>query len=229
MPTRSLLWGFVGLPINGLPVFKELVQKNKLLPQPGLLIVASFHKVPVVFATPTDCKRLQKRKDLPAGTMFVAMETQDDLALALASSCAIAPAYCTQRLPGTNYFLEDGGRWHRNPTSFCNGPSILIHIPMATRWPKERLAGDDWAGHAMELMGGDEICPGPLPENASDHVVIKLNFPDVAAMSLHRCVRLARRLKDKGYRTTHRVLREAIAQGRVPVGKPARRTRNCSR
>lgn len=205
---RLLRYGFVDLGT----LFKKIVEKYDLKPQPNLRILAY---------------------NVLKGEPVLFQGTDYDLARAISASCAIPgvmrPVWHGQKRTGKNGapsvrckhgesedgILVDGGIHHPNPGEFSDGPAIISKLGFASRLPDRTLPLVDLGFHLLEMFWSvalDWYFPDP-----DNHLVITTGSPDVACLSFGLSPKKCRAMVNFGYRQACLSLDSAIRDGRIPV------------
>lgn len=186
----------VGGPIDILAPMREMVARLNLKPNDHLKVVSC---------------------DLLRHEPFVFEGGDYDLARALTASCALPtvlrPVWHQDGM--TPRLLVDGAVYHYNPTDFCDGTAIVSSFRPVTEPPGEFETVFDLYFHMREMylpIAGHRRYVDP-----NKHVVLEIGLPDVAGLNFGISVEKARAMEEDGYRTAMKLLKEAIAQGRIPT------------
>lgn len=209
---RLIKGGFVDLR----DLFKKLVEKYKLKPQPNLRILAY---------------------DVVAGQPVIFEGSAYNLSEAIAASCAIpfimrpvwhgrhsqpnedaghAETACCEGGHGGS-ILVDGGMHHPNPGEFASGSAIISKLGFASKLPTEQLPWLDLGLHVVEMFWS--VALGwyyPDPEN---HLVIATGSPDVACLTFGISRQKSKEMVDYGYQQSCLMLDDGIKGDKVPVRK----------
>lgn len=188
----ALIFGSV---FNLLPSMRAYVRQQKLVPGDGLAVVAYdvVRRQPAVFQ----------------GSDY-------DLAQALAASCALPGVFRPVQTSDRRGLLVDGALYHRNPTEFCLGETVLVsRLGLASQMSSEPLNAIDTFYHLREMFV-------PFPTQRADvderkHILIDLETPDIAGLSFGRSHRTLLSMVDNGYRIAIAAIDEGIKAGRIPV------------
>ncbi len=184
----------VGGPIDLIPAMREMVARLNLEARDELKIVACdiLRHEPVVFEG-----------------------SQYDLAKALTASCALPtvlrPVWHQDGM--TPRLLVDGAVYHYNPTDFCQDTAIVSSFKPATEFPREFETVFDLYFHMREMYA--PIAGHRRYVDPHKHVVLEIGLADVAGLNFGISVEKARAMEEDGYQTAMKMLKEAIAAGRI--------------
>ena len=186
----------VGGPIDLTVPMREMVARLNLKPVDALSIVA--------------CDILRHEPFLFEGKQY-------DLAKAMTASCALPtvlrPVWHQDGL--SSRLLVDGAVYHYNPTDFCSGGAIVSSFKPATMPPAEFETVFDLYFHLREMYA--PIAGHRRHVDACKNVLVEIGLPDVAGLNFGISLEKARAMEADGYETAMQVLKQAIADGRVPT------------
>ncbi len=203
---RLLKRGFVDLG----ELFRKIVDKYELKPQPNLRILAYnvLKAEPVLFE----------------GTDY-------DLSKAISASCAI-PGVMRPVWHGRNQssgkpqarcrhgesedgILVDGGVHHPNPGEFSEGTAIISKLGFASSLPSLPMPIFDLGFHLLEMFWSFAL--SWYFADPEDHLVIQTGLPDVACLSFGLAPEKCKEMVKFGYRQACRSLDPAIKKGLIPL------------
>lgn len=167
-------------------LFRDLVEKYRLAPQPFFKIIAST---------------LMRRPAVFQGTDY-------DLAKALAASCAVPILFRPVRY--NQQLLVDGGVYNPAPVRFCNKPAIVGRLGLARKMGKH---SQWWLDRCLQ---GGEIFLNRFwerPAAKQPHVTVQAAPPDMATLTFSLSEKQYLEMVEYGYRATMSSLKDAERAG----------------